>query len=250
MIPEDKKLSRLTPNLHFRRFEFKYHVPRAMADRIIPQMMNYMQWDPYTGDDDYYYVHTLYMDSPELKCYHEKLDGIMNRKKVRIRSYERNYKGDTNIFFELKRRSGDVILKDRTIVKGEDFRNFAENPFELLKVEKYRGNFMNEFLWEYSVNRMKPVVLVNYKRKPFVSNFDRRFRVTFDYDLSFAHPCGFDFDADYEKVYHDLVVMEVKFNGAMPKWFHDIIEEYSLTKDTFSKYCAGIDARYGIPSYF
>jgi SPX domain protein involved in polyphosphate accumulation len=213
-------------------------------------MMNYMEWDSYVEDNDHYHVNTLYMDSPEMKCYHEKLDGIMNRKKVRIRSYVRDYTDDTNIFFELKRRSGEVILKDRMVVKGGDFKGFTENPFNLLKTEAYRGKFLNEFLWEYSVNRMRPVLLVTYKRKPFVSKFDGRFRVTFDYDLSFSHPDGLNFEADYEKGFHDLVVMEVKFNGAMPRWFHDIIEEYSLRKDTFSKYCAGIDARYGLPAYF
>ena len=237
-------------NLHFRRFEFKYHVPRAIADRIIPQMLNYMIWDEYSDGDDGYRVNTLYMDSANFKCYHEKLDGLMNRKKVRIRSYNRDYQDDDNIFYELKRKSGEVILKDRIVVKGSDFRDFTDDPFKIWGVEEYRGNFLNEFLWEYSVNQMRPAVLVSYLRKAFFSKFDRRFRVTFDYDLSFAYPHGLKFETDYEKVYHDLVIMEVKFNGAMPKWFHEIIDAYGLTKDTFSKYCQGIDAKYGLPAYF
>ncbi|MBT3864700.1 polyphosphate polymerase domain-containing protein [Candidatus Peregrinibacteria bacterium] len=237
-------------NLHFRRFELKYHVPRAIADRIIPQMMNYMVWDDYTQDDAGYDVHTLYMDSPGFKCYHEKLDGIMNRKKVRIRTYVRDYNDRTSMFLELKRRSGEVILKDRMIVKGADFKDFMKDPFSLMKTEAYRGGFLNEFLWEHSVNTMKPVVLVSYKRKAFFSRFDSKFRVTFDYDISFAKPDGLKYNTNYENFFDDLVVMEVKFNGAMPRWFHDIIEEYGLTKDTFSKYCSGIESMYGLPAYF
>ena len=240
-------------NLHFRRFEFKYQMPRAIADRIIPQMMSYMDWDPYIGEDEFYEVNTLYMDSPALRCYHEKLEGLMDRKKVRIRSYSKSVRDDSKIFFELKRRSGEVILKDRVIVKGEDFKTFFDKPFGLWGEDKYKSEFMNEFLWEYTIDSMRPTVLVSYKRKPFFSKFDRDFRVTFDYDLSFAKPVDAvvqEYDVEYDNVYPDLVIMEVKFNGAMPRWFHDIIEMYRLRKDTFSKYCRGVEAVYGLPAYF
>ncbi len=242
-------------NLHFRRWEFKYRVPIGIADRIIPQMLNYMDWDEYTVGDHGYEVNSLYLDSPRFKCYHEKLDGLQLRKKVRIRSYHRTIDKDSNLFFELKRKSGDVILKDRIIVKGEDYFGFLEDPFGLMKVEVYDKEFLNEYLYETSYNLMKPVVLVTYLRKAFVSRFDKRFRVTFDYNLSFATPevsavGGVDFDTDYERKYDDLVIMEVKFNGAMPKWFHDIIEMYGLRKDRFSKYCKGIEAQYGVPACF
>ncbi len=248
----EQKRKNTTPkklNLHFRRFEFKYQMPRAIADRIIPQLLNYMDWDPYVKEGDFYEVTTLYMDSPELRCYHEKLDGLMDRKKVRIRTYDKNYKPDSKIFFELKRRSGEVILKDRAVVTGKDFCDFMENPFSVWN-EGERDDFMNEFLWEFSVNRMRSVVVVSYKRKPFVSKFDKEFRVTFDYDLSFAKPNGADYGLDYNNPDDDLVIMEVKFNGAMPRWFHDIIEMYCLSKDAFSKYCHGVEDVCGLPSYF
>ena len=244
-------------NLHFRRWEFKYRVPITVADRMIPQMMNYMDWDEYTHDDHGYEVNSLYFDSPRFKCYHEKLDGLKMRKKVRIRSYKRDVGPESNLFFELKRKSGDVILKDRIIVEGEDYFKFLDDPFSLMRVEAYDREFVNEYLYETANNLMKPVVLVTYLRKAFVSRFDKRFRVTFDYNLSFAKPGtesdateNASFDVDYERKYDDLVIMEVKFNGAMPKWFHDIIEMYGLRKDRFSKYCKGIEAQYGIPACF
>lgn len=246
----EPKTENKKPSLHFRRFEFKYHVPKAVADRLIPQMMNYMVWDDYSKGDEGYEVNTLYMDSPDFESYHDKLDGLMNRKKVRIRNYAKEYVANDDLFFELKRRSGEVILKDRIVVKGSDFKKFIENPFSLWKVEEYKGDFLEEFLYEFSINRMRPAVLVSYKRKPFFSRFDNRFRVTFDYDLSFAMPQGASFDGEYQVAYDDLVVVEVKFRGAMPKWFHEIIEMYGLTKYTFSKYCAGIETCYGLPTYF
>ncbi len=237
------------PQLSFRRFEFKYHLPLAVADRLIPQVMNYMNWDESVGEKDYYEVNSLYFDSRDFKCYHEKISGLMNRKKARIRTYSKILGPTSDIYFELKRKAGEVILKDRIIVKTKDSEKFSENPFSLCEIDEYRGNFLNEFLFEISMYQMKPVVLVSYKRKPFYSKFDKRFRVTFDYDLGFAKPNAFNFDADY-KMLHDFVIMEVKFNGAMPKWFHDIIEMYRLNKEPFSKYCAGVESVYGLPKYF
>ncbi|MFA6550803.1 MAG: polyphosphate polymerase domain-containing protein [Candidatus Gracilibacteria bacterium] len=236
--------------LSFRRFEFKYQIPKAIVGRIIPQLMKYMVWDEYAGDNGYYEVHSLYMDSPHFKCYHEKLDGFIDRKKIRIRSYKKTLNGDDIVFFELKRKSGSVILKDRAMVRVKDFELFAGNPFAFFSMENYKNDFFNEFVYDFSKYHMKPVTLVSYKRKPFYSKFDKNFRVTFDYDLSFAKIKSFDFNVKSECAHHDLAVMEVKFNGAMPRWFHDIIEMHSLTRDTFSKYCGAIEFCYGLPDYF
>lgn len=237
-------------NLSFRRFEFKYHIPRAICDRIIPQLMNYMVWDEYVKGAEYYEVHSIYMDTHDFKCYHEKVDGIMNRKKPRLRSYVKEVGDDTNLFLELKRKSGEVILKDRVVLKRTDLAEFVDNPFFLLRAKDSNESFINEFLYEYTKNNMRPRVKVSYKRTPFFSRFDRAFRLTFDYDIEACGVDNLDFSRPGSKIYDDLVVMEVKFNGAMPRWFHDIIEEYSLSKHTFSKYCSAIDEAYGLPSYF
>jgi len=237
-------------NLTFRRFEFKYQIPKDTADLIIPMIKNYMTWDEYTDKNEYYEVNSLYYDTPSFECYHDKIDGVMNRKKFRIRAYNKDVTEDSKLFFEIKRKSDEVILKDRIVVQGKDFLKFPNDAFCLLKNKEYDQGFLNEFLFETQGKMMKPVILVTYKRKPFFSKFDRRFRVTLDYDLSITKPKGVTFQGDYQDIYPDTVILEVKFNGAMPKWFHDIIETYKMTKRPFSKYCEGIEAYYGLPSYF
>jgi SPX domain protein involved in polyphosphate accumulation len=237
-------------SLHFRRFEFKYHLPRKAAYRMIPQMLNYMDFDPYMKDEDGYEVTSMYLDSPDLKSYHEKVDGLMNRKKVRIRTYKKDWGPNEKMFFELKRRSGEVILKDRAIIPGSVMPQYFDDPFALQKLKDVDQNFINEFLWEETAHQMRPSVIVNYRRKAFYSKFDRNFRVTFDHDLAFGGPNKGSFDVDFIKPFPELVILEVKFNGAMPRWFHDIIDMYSLQKDVFSKFCAGIEAIYGEPDYF
>lgn len=233
-------------NLSFRRFEFKYHIPRSVCDRMIPEIMNYMAWDEYVKGEDHYDVHSIYFDSPNFKCYHEKIEGIMFRKKPRLRAYTREFNENSNLFLELKRKNGEVILKDRALMDFNSAKKFFEDPFSLNNLESINKNFANEFLFQYANYNMKPVVLVSYKRKPFFSKFDKRFRLTFDFDIEVSEVRDFDFSKKGVLVDENLVVMEVKFNGAMPRWFHEIIEKYSLNKDTFSKYCSAIDMIYGV----
>ena len=145
-------------NRHFRRFEFKYFLEKSLSDFLIPELMNYMEWDPYIGDKDYYECHSLYLDNKNLKCYHEKIDGLLNRKKVRIRTYKKNYGNEDNLFFELKRKSGEIVLKDREIIPGKFLDIFLENPFSLLKEKTFDQEFLNEFIFE----------TVNYQLKPNV----------------------------------------------------------------------------------
>lgn len=236
-------------NLHFRRFEFKYPILRSIADRIIPEILNYMTWDEYAKNDEGYDVYSLYMDSFDMKCYNEKLDGLMNRKKLRIRTYCKNHEKD-NVFFEIKRKNGIVILKDRILVSKKDANLFMQDPFSILNNINYNKAFLNEFLWEFAKSTMSPKLIVNYKRRAFFGKSDPQFRVTFDYDLAFAKSNELNFDVEYDRSYSQIVIMEVKFNGAMPKWFHEIIEMYKLTQESFSKYCHGIDMTIGLPNFF
>ncbi|MDD4351700.1 MAG: polyphosphate polymerase domain-containing protein [Candidatus Gracilibacteria bacterium] len=234
-------------SLTFRRFELKYQIEKRVADRIIPHLLDHMAWDEYVGEAESYQVNSLYFDSPHLKNYHEKLDGLLNRKKPRIRNYSRDFDDNSKLFFELKRRSGDVILKDRILVQGKDFKKFVADPISLLQNKEYDPEFVNEFLFEIMNYQMTPQVLVSYDRKPFFSRQDKRFRVTFDYDLEIAAPVGADYHNKYRKINHDIVVMEVKFNGAMPQWFRKVIEKYHLDRESYSKYCHGIESLYGLP---
>lgn len=240
----EKKLSK-----HFRRFEFKYFLEKGIADRMIPELMNYMEWDPYIGDKDHYECHSLYFDNDKFKSYHEKIDGLLNRKKVRVRTYKRDYGKNDSLFFEIKRKSGEIVLKDREVLPSKYLEKFIEDPFSLLDEKNMDAKFLNELIFETTNYRQTPKLLVSYKRKPFFAKNDSRFRVTFDYDLEFAAANGSSYNEEFKPMDEDFVVMEVKFNGNMPQWFHRLIDAYRLTQTGSCKYCFGIDLIYGEAQY-
>ena len=82
------KINKEKPKLSFRRFELKYVMPANLADSILASISNFVKPDPYTGDKDHYFVNSIYLDSPNFISYQEKLDGLKNRKKFRIRYYQ------------------------------------------------------------------------------------------------------------------------------------------------------------------
>lgn len=208
--------------LHFQRFEFKYLMDELKAQRVLQALLaNNLDFDPYTeGKTDHAYtVTSLYYESPELKCYQEKISGLQNRFKLRERIYEREFKNDLPIFYEIKKKNDAVIIKDRKL-------NSPSSDFNFLRA---RYNLM-------------PRLLVSYKRQALQGKFQERLRVTFDSAISATETRSLkDFGA-LRSVASGLVVMEVKYNNTLPGWFLRTIEGYELERQPFSKYCVGVES--------
>ena len=58
-----------------------------------------------------YLNHSIYLDSPRLRCYWDVLNGVKNRYKLRLRFYDDE--PTAPVFFEIKRRVDNAILKQR-----------------------------------------------------------------------------------------------------------------------------------------
>src|SRR3989338_8668333 len=104
--------------LHFERFEFKYLMTEVKAEKVIEMLLaNNLEWDPYTENKTghAYTVTSLYYDSPTLKCYREKIDGLDRRFKLRERMYEKQRKDCVSIFYEVKNKKDAVIMKNRAL---------------------------------------------------------------------------------------------------------------------------------------
>jgi len=234
-------------NLHFQRFEFKYLLPKATADILIPKLLKHMDWDPYVKNipEKEYQVSSLYYDSHGLGCYYEKLAGVRDRKKLRLRVYDWPVKSDTKVYVEIKRKHDAIVLKDRAVVPAKDcYDAVIRGNYNLLKKERQADelNFINEFLWTKDYNSMTPKIMVIYKRRPLISKMDKKFRVTFDFDLHTYPADWLEPKEDAIPVCPDYVVMEVKYNNLLPFWFYDIIKDYQLDRIAFSKYCMSIEA--------
>ncbi|MBI3290922.1 VTC domain-containing protein, partial [Candidatus Falkowbacteria bacterium] len=110
------------------------------------------------------------------------------------------------------------------------------------------NDFLRELVWFKRRNAMRPKLFVSYKRKALVGKIDRKFRVTFDYDIKTQ--LAKDLNISYDKlknVYPQGVVLELKFNNVLPTWFHKIIQRYQLQRLAYSKYCNSL--RMAMPQF-
>lgn len=228
-----------SPQLHFRRLEFKYVVPTHVLDLVVPTIAHYLDPDNYANKEGFYKVHSLYFDSPHLVCYQEKLDGILFRKKYRVRYYD----DKQTLFFEIKRKSGDTVFKDRALLPKTTHLNQHSLINHQFIHHLAEGKLKGELVTDYHRLGLKPKVLIFYLRRPFVSKFSDNLRITLDYDLKATQITNGEFlDLDTTNyVSPDFAVLEIKFNESLPAWVRQIITTHNLQRDSFSKYASAIE---------
>jgi len=228
-------------NLHFQRFEFKYYLPKSKADKLIPALLSHMEWDPYIKDsgNNFYKVNSLYFDNDSFGCFWDKESGIADRKKLRFRFYGGTLLPTSPVFLEIKRKKDALIIKDRIKLEASDCCN---KNLDIKLNQLFKNNednqFLNELIWFKKRNLMKPKLYISYDRSALVSKVDKKFRITFDYNIKTRLSKDFNYNFNYLKdVYPDCVVLELKYNNILPLWFHAIIQKYQLQRFAFSKYC-------------
>lgn len=224
------------------RYEFKYLITEEQRKLIREVARNYCVPDAF-GVDGTYWVNSLYTDTTDYRTARETLAGIKNRFKSRMRTY--GWKEDDPVFMELKRRVGTSIVKGRALVSRPVARAIALSStcdrFDALKashqvdLEDYRN--MTDLL------DLRPTVWVRYLREAWVSAFPDGARLTFDMHLQAQEPTDaqriFEPPLDrFQMVRWDgaPMVLELKFNGAFPRWMHRIVHSLGLRRISFPKY--------------
>lgn len=72
----------------FNRFELKYPLASRRANAFRDDLVQYVDLDPHAGPSGSYPLASLYCNTKDRRFYWEKLDGILFRRKVRIRPYD------------------------------------------------------------------------------------------------------------------------------------------------------------------
>ncbi|MDC0253335.1 polyphosphate polymerase domain-containing protein [Bacteriovoracales bacterium] len=232
---------------NFARYEFKFLLRAEKRIRVENEVKNFMRFDGYCHEslDNSYYVNSLYFDDPKGASFYEKVDGIKTRKKYRIRSYGETYEEGIPIFFEEKVRYNNRTLKYRIPILEEHIPLFCDER-KILQVGKYYPgiDFVDRFIYQKLKNRIRPRVKVLYIRRPYVSDYDMNFRITFDdsikglkTDSIFSHKKDF-----WKLSAPGYTILEVKFFRRIPAWFHRILQKNNLERVSISKFCLGMEA--------
>ncbi|MDX3692495.1 polyphosphate polymerase domain-containing protein [Streptomyces europaeiscabiei] len=237
----------MASRLHaFNRFELKYLVPVEEAAEIRGELAERMDRDlnsPVGG----YGVWSLYYDTPQLRFYWEKIEGLKFRRKLRIRHYG-NLDGVTDespVCVEIKQRVNRVTQKRRITLPYSIARRLCDNR-EMVEHSAQESAFIQEVLDLVLRLNLQPTAITGYQREALVGrDADTGLRVTFDRrirgrdrDFHFGTPSP----ENRFTIPPHLSVMEIKVNERTPYWITDLAARRNLNLIRVSKYVQSIEA--------
>ncbi|MCD7722323.1 MAG: polyphosphate polymerase domain-containing protein [Clostridiales bacterium] len=216
------------------RQEKKYLLTAVDFMRMSALVANIMRPDCHNGAQGFYSIRSLYFDTPFDDDYNDKIDGLEQRRKIRLRSYAPN---SDFAMLEIKQKEGNKQLKRSIKLGKEDSMALIGCDYSVLK--NYSDPLAAELYALMSVKAYRPKEVVEYKRKAFIAN-ENKIRITFDNTIRASEAC-FDIFSNNIPVRPALddfsTVLEVKFNGFLPCYIKDLINVSDRLLMSVSKYC-------------
>lgn len=228
------------------RFELKYVISESAALMVRDFVASYLDFDEYSvGKPNFSYpVHSLYIDSDDLKIYWSAINGDKNRYKLRLRYYSTH--PDSPVFFEIKRRMNNCILKQRGGVRQEYVPLLLRGHLPQLEhlVSKAPNNLVavQHFCHLAQGLQAKPRVHIFYMREAYVSD-DDQVRVTID-----RHVYG-DANREYSiktelrdpcLSFRNQAILELKFTNRFPDWFRELVRVFGVMQCGAAKYVESV----------
>ena len=215
----------------FERYEKKYILTKAQYEAVLPKIERYVVKDVY-GE---YTICNIYYDTEQFDLVRQSLRKPYYKEKFRVRSYGVPA-DETNIFAEIKKKSGGIVYKRRVDGSAAAIDAFLNENAPLSD----HAQIQNEIRWFLKMNHPTPKVFIGYDRTAYAGIEDPEFRITFDRNIRYRLD---DLDlrsGDYGDPLTDdnTIIMEVKVKDAMPLWLVQILSENRVYPESFSKYGA------------
>ena len=229
------------------RFEQKYIINEETALQIREFVRSYLELDENgVGKPNYSYpVHSLYLDSDKLALYWRTINGDKNRFKLRLRFYNNN--PDTPVFFEIKRRMNNCILKQRGGVRRDAvdwlLAGHLPEPSHLVSRDPRQLAALQNFCHLMQDLNAKPKAHIGYLREAYVPHDDNSARLTMDREVRSEPELTARLSTDMESpilVWGKEVVLELKFTNRFPDWFGELVRVFGLRQCGAAKYVDGV----------
>ena len=228
------------------RFELKYLVSEPTALLVRDFVRSYLDFDEYSvGKPNYSYpVHSLYLDSDALHLYWETINGNKNRYKLRLRYYSTH--PDAPVFFEVKRRVNNCIMKQRGGVRQEFVPllltgHLPQQEHLVSKAPNQLVSLQNFCQLAYTIHA-KPKVHIFYMREAYVSD-DDQVRVTMDRKVYGEANLGYSIKTEMHNPvlsFTNEVILELKFTNRFPDWFRELVRVFGVMQCGAAKYVESV----------
>lgn len=214
------------------RHELKYLINWGDKALMTSRMGPLLHIDP-NAENGEYMIRSLYFDDYMNSAYEQKNDGVLERKKYRIRIY--NY-SDKVIKLERKKKFDAYIFKESASLTRDEFEKILNGDYAfLLKSDK---PLLREFYVECVSNGMRPKTIVDYEREPWIYDLGT-VRITFDMNVRAAVGSFDIFDPHLpclSVLEPGKLVLEVKYTEMLPNFVRDILPPEKTEFTAVSKY--------------
>lgn len=215
------------------RHELKFKISNSAAEVLKQKLSLILKKDKnaYYSDGSYL-IKSLYFDDLDSSSYYEKMDGVLYRKKYRIRIYNNN---DEFIRLEKKMKHNTYTAKEQILISKDIYSKILNGKLD--EIDNPTG-LLEEFITNSKTKHLVPSVIVLYHRTAFTYPISE-VRITFD---SHIQSGLYNYDLfDKEVPMYDVSepgkqVLEVKFNEVLPLHIANILNDIPSCKEAVSKF--------------
>ena len=217
------------------RHELKYYISQGQYQVLARMLRILLSKDEHTDENAEYFIRSLYFDTIFDDALLDKIAGVENRNKYRIRIYNCS---DSIIRMECKSKYGNYITKRQVVISRDLCEQLmAGDPTGL---ENTSSGLLREVFREMRLNLLRPVVIVDYIREAYQHPAED-IRITFDKQLRsglFSHDLFNPNLPTVPPLASDQIILEVKYNRLLPPYISDILSLAAgwSTRSAISKY--------------
>jgi hypothetical protein len=217
------------------RHEQKYYISRTQYQVLSRMLKSVLHPDPNADENNEYHIRSLYFDTVFDSALRDKISGVSDRDKYRIRIYNHS---DRMIRMECKSKF-NVYISKRSVQISRDLSEqlIAGDPTGL---ENTSSGLLRDVFREMRLRLLKPVVIVDYVREAYLHPAED-IRITFDKQLRTGLFSNDLFNPALPTIPvfpRDEIILEVKFNRILPQYISDILSTAAgwSTRSAISKY--------------
>lgn len=213
------------------RHEWKHVIPYTELLAIRQRLRTFMETDIHAVDG-HYRIRSLYFDNLQDKALREKINGVGEREKFRIRCYNENH---SVIHLEKKIKRNGLCAKQSADLSEREVRRLLNGDTDWM--QDCDRALVRELFLRMQTQGLLPRTLVDYTREPYVYS-PGNVRVTFDYNIrtglyatDFLNP-----DCVTVPAGEAPIVLEVKWDAFLPDIVRAAVQTPGVRAEAFSKY--------------
>ncbi len=213
------------------RHELKHYINYADFIQLRARLACVAKHDENSKDSDGYSVRSLYFDNYSDKALREKLDGMDEREKFRLRLYS----GDTSfIRLEKKSKKNGICFKQKAVITAAECGRLLSGDWAVLK--ENGDKLCLELYAKMHFQMIKPKNIVEYKREAYIFPAGN-VRITIDREIRASSDISQFLNEEILSIPTPrTIILEVKYDHFLPELIREIISLQSRQVTAFSKY--------------